>query len=555
MIRKTVADLVTTAAQELQGAGELGGVVLPEVVLERPKEKAHGDLATNIALVLAGQSELAPREIAQRIAEKLSDKSPFIAKIEVAGPGFINFFLSRDWLYQVLTGIYEEKDYQKPSNVGKGLKVQVEFVSANPVGPLHVGHGRWAAVGDTLATLLQRTGHAVSREFYVNDVGSQMRLFGLSVSARYCERLGKETPFPEDGYHGRYVSDLAGELVDEQGDKYLKLSDAERASSIEEWAYKRMLAEIRETLEMIEVRFDHWFSERQLHESGAVFESIAELEKRGYVYQEDGARWLRTTAFGDDKDRVLIRENGEPTYFASDIAYHKNKLDRGFKRLLDVWGADHHGYAPRVAAALEALGYEDVLEVVIGQLVSLWRGGEQVRMSKRTGEIITLRELLDEVGKDAARFFFLMRSTDSALDFDLELAKSESQENPVYYVQYAHARIASILRYAQAEGVSLPKDISEAELERLDSESELELLKTLAQFKETVEKAAHNRAPHYLTRYAQDVAAAFHVFYTNCRVIGVDARLSQARLILVLASQRILRETLKIIGVSAPEKM
>lgn len=555
MIRKIITEMVEETVRDLQATGRLDVKELPKIALERPKEKQHGDFATNVALVLGKTSNQVPRKLADELVGKLVNRSPFIAKIEVAGPGFINFFVSEEWLYQLLARVYDQRDDYSFLQFAPGMKVQVEFVSANPVGPLHVGHGRWAAVGDTLSNLLSFTGHTVSREFYINDFGSQVHIFGESVNARYLERLGKDAQFPEKGYQGAYIADLAETLVSEKGDEYLALSDEERLSTIEDWASQRMLEETKETLERMGVRFDNWFSERALHESGAVAETIAKLDDKGLVYEESGARWLRTSSFGDDQDRVLIRENGQPTYFAADIAYHLNKLDRDFDRLINVWGADHHGYVPRVGAALEALGHEGVLEVVVGQLVNLYRGGEPVRMSKRTGDIITLRELLDEVGEDAARFFFLMRSTDSALDFDLELAKSESQENPVYYVQYAHARICSIIRFAQEKGVSAPMKSEAVDLHVLHSPSELELLRKLSHFEEIVEKATLNRAPHYLTRYAQDVAAVFHVFYTNCRVVTEDTRLSEARLVLAVAAQAILRKTLELLGVSAPDNM
>lgn len=554
-MKEKLSDLIFRAIERAKKSGEIEIEETPEIVLERPKEKIHGDWATNIAMVLASQVKTSPLKVAKSIIDHLDDKQHYLARVEIAGPGFINFYLSNAWLYDVLREIERKGENFGTCNVGQGIRVQVEFVSANPVGPMHIGHGRWAAVGDSLANLLTAAGYDAQREFYINDYGTQMSIFGKSVAARYCELLGREISFPEGGYEGEYVRDIAREVMEEEGGKYLELSEDEREEVFLERAYSQVLEHTERVLSEMGAEFDVWFSERTLHKSGAIRATIDELREKGYVYDKNGAVWLRTTTFGDDKDRVLIRENGEPTYFAADIAYHKNKLERGFDRLINIWGADHHGYVGRMKAAIQALGYpSEVLEVIIGQLVNLLRGGEPVRMSKRTGEMVTLEELLQEVGRDATRFFFLMRGTDSPLDFDIELAKSQSSENPVYYVQYAHARICSIMKFAEDRGFS-PVSAEDARLELLAEESELDLIRKLAEFKEVVGRAALSRIPHILTKYAQDLAALFHVFYTQCRVISEDLELSRARFVLARCSRQVLRNALALIGVSAPESM
>ncbi|MDI6892724.1 MAG: arginine--tRNA ligase [Actinomycetota bacterium] len=554
-MKEKLSDLIFRAIERAKKSGEIEIEETPEIVLERPKEKIHGDWATNIAMVLASQVKTSPLKVAKSIIDHLDDKQHYLARVEIAGPGFINFYLSNAWLYDVLREIERKGENFGTCNVGQGIRVQVEFVSANPVGPMHIGHGRWAAVGDSLANLLTAAGYDAQREFYINDYGTQMSIFGKSVAARYCELLGREISFPEGGYEGEYVRDIAREVMEEEGGKYLELSEDEREEVFLERAYSQVLEHTERVLSEMGAEFDVWFSERTLHKSGAIRATIDELREKGYVYDKDGAVWLRTTTFGDDKDRVLIRENGEPTYFAADIAYHKNKLERGFDRLINIWGADHHGYVGRMKAAIQALGYpSEVLEVIIGQLVNLLRGGEPVRMSKRTGEMVTLEELLQEVGRDATRFFFLMRGTDSPLDFDIELAKSQSSENPVYYVQYAHARICSIMKFAEDRGFS-PVSAEDALLELLAEESELDLIRKLAEFEEIVERAALSRIPHILTKYAQDLAALFHVFYTQCRVISEDLELSRARFVLARCSRQVLRNALALIGVSAPGSM
>lgn len=555
MIREKLKGLIAKAVKKVQVPADLSKIETSEIVLERPKEKKHGDWATNVAMVLASQHKVSPTQLAKAIIDQIADKEQLFSKIEVAGPGFINFYLSNLWLYQVLAEIDSKKDKFGYLKIGRGQKVQLEFVSANPVGPMHVGHGRWAAVGDSLANVMSAAGYKVQREFYVNDYGTQMDVFARSVEARYLQILGEEVTFPEDGYKGSYIKEIAAEIVEKEKNRYLNMPKEKRRQVFQDRSCQQVLDHIEKTLLWMEVKFDRWFSESELYRTGAVEKVVDELREKGYVYEKEGAVWLRTTAFGDDKDRVLIRETGEPTYFAADIAYHKNKFDQGFERVVNIWGADHHGYVKRIKAAIEALGYSaESLEIIIGQLVNLWRGGQPVRMSKRTGEMVTLEELLQEVGKDAARYFFLMRGTDSPLDFDIELAKQKSQDNPVYYVQYAHARICSILRFAKEQGV---KEVStaQASLELLKEEPELDLIRKLAEWPEIVEWAALNRAPYPLTRYAQEVATVFHYFYTKCRVVSDDKFLSRARLVLVKSTRQVLSNVLSLLGVSAPERM
>ena len=550
-IREKLAALIEAAFKEAMDEGSIPQIEIPPILLERPREKAHGDWATNVALVSAKSARMKPRDLAFAAVEHLPS-DPHVARVEVAGPGFINFFLSNAWLHDVVRAIDAEGEAFGFRDIGKGAKVNLEFVSANPVGPMHVGHGRWAAVGDTLANVLSATGHEVTREFYINDYGAQMRAFGASVAARYAELFGLEVEFPEEGYRGEYVKDIAREIADKEGDKYLAMPPEERGAAFREIAYRKVLTHIKNTLKAMGVEFDVWFSERSLHEASKIDEAIGELRDGGFVYESEGATWFKATAFGEEKDRVLIRENGEPTYFAADIAYHRDKLSRGYDFLIDIWGADHHGYVPRMKAAIEALGHpRERLEVILGQLVNLLRAGQPVRMSKRTGEMVTLDELIEEVGRDAVRFLFLMRSTDSPLDFDIELAKERSNENPVYYVQYAHARISSILRYAAESGV----DAEKPDYSLLNEEPELDLVRKIAEWPEILEGAARTRSPHFLTRYAQELASSFHYFYTKCRVVTEDRALTAARMALVKATCSALRAVFSNLGVSAPERM
>ena len=525
---------------------------VPSFVLEQPKEKAHGDFATNVAMLLAKPARLAPRKIAEILVENFP-KNPLVEKVEIAGPGFINFYLSPQWLYPVIEQVTEQDlDYGK-SDIGKGKKVQVEFVSANPTGLLHMGNARGAALGDSIATLLAASGHDVAREFYINDAGNQISKFGESLEARYLEILGREFTFPEDGYHGEDIKETMQKLVEQEGDKYVNMDSTLRREMLIEFGLKEKLSAIKAVLEKFGVEYDVWFSEQSLHDSGEVAKTIETLKEKGHLYEQEGALWFRASSFGEEKDEVLVRSNGTPTYFAADIAYHKNKFDRGFDWVINIWGADHHGHVSRMKGAMEAVGYDSSkLDVILMQLVRLYKGGEIVRMSKRSGEFVTLDDLIDEVGKEAARFFFVMRNPDSHLDFDLDLAKSQSSDNPVFYVQYAHARICSILRQAQEKGISLDQG---AENSVLKAEAELDLLKKIALFPTEVAEAALALEPYRIARYSQELASIFHSFYNSCRVISEDEALSQARLNLVNAARITLRNSLALLGLTAPEKM
>lgn len=555
MSREKIVEIIEAAVASAVDAGELPPIREVSVVLERPKRAEHGDWATNLALVLAKHTGGKPRQVAEALARHMKPVPGVISRVEVAGPGFINFRLAPEFVRGILFEIDSRGGAFASSAAGGGRKVQVEFVSANPVGPLHVGHGRWAAYGDALVSVMAHAGYDMQREFYVNDYGTQVANFGRSISARYMEALGREAEFPQSGYAGHYIVEIARRIADEHGDEYADRPDEERSRLFAETEYPRMLESITETLERMGVRFDVWFSERELYLSGEVERSLAELEEEGQAYREEGALWLRTTDYGDEKDRVLVRSSGEPTYFASDIAYHHDKMGRGFDLIIDIWGADHHGYVARMKASMDAMGYgAEHLEIILGHLVRLYRIGEPVIMSKRTGEIITLDELLDEVGADAARYFFLQRTSDSPLDLDIELAKKESPENPVFYVQYAHARICSILRFASEQGAGGkapgPEDVA-----LLDTEAEMDLIRKLAELEELVVNCAEQRAPHRLTKYAEELAALFHVFYRDCRVVTDDERLTAARIFLVKGVRQVLRITLGLLGVSAPEKM
>jgi arginyl-tRNA synthetase len=570
-VTEVLATLVRQAITSAVDAGEIPIDEIPEPYLERPRDPGHGDWATNVAMQTAKTAKMPPRQIAEIIAARMAGHED-VEAVEVAGPGFINIRLSARALQRVLAQINEQGLLYGSSERGAGTKVQVEFVSANPVGPMHVGHGRWAALGDGIARVLEHSGHEVEREYYINDAGVQMDIFGASVSARYLELCGAKVDFPEDGYQGAYITEIAREILEEEGPVWAEASPEAREAHFREKAYQQVLEHLRRVLHSMGVDFDMWFSERTLHEPGPdggpseIELGIAALRDAGYVYDSEGAIWFRSTDFGDDKDRVLKKADGSYTYFAADVAYHADKFTRGFDRVIDLWGADHHGYIKRMEAAVAALGHEGQLTVVIGQLVNLFRGGEVVRMSKRTGEMVTFEELLDDVGTDATRYFFLRRSTDQPLDFDIQLAKEQSNENPVYYVQYAHARICAILRKAAgAETDDVSVDIADtvkavvsadAPLSLLSSEAELALMRKLAEFPEVVDVAAEQLAPYKLTRYAEDLAASFHQFYTQCRVVDPDEpELTSARLYAVDAVRIALQTVLGLVGVSAPERM
>ena len=550
-MKEQLANAIIAAAKQAIADGVLPEAELPQVTLEVPPQKEFGDYATNFAMQAARAFRKSPRVIAEALAERM--KYSWLDRAEIAGPGFLNFYLQSDWVYDLLARALREGEAYG-NLVPKDEKVQVEFVSANPTGPLHVGHGRGAAFGSALVNLLRAAGYNVESEYYINDAGNQINNLALSVDARYKELLGKPCEFPENGYHGHDIVETAQQIIDKYGDQYLAMSDEERLAVFKPLALQEKLAKLKEDLEAFHVPFDVWFSEKTLHEAGYIKETCDYLMERGKMYEKDGALWLKSTDYGDDKDRVVIRENGVPTYLAADIAYHRDKFRRQFDRVINIWGADHHGYVCRVKAAIDALGYNaDDLEVLLLQMVSLYRNGQLVKMSKRTGESVTLAELIEEVGTDAARFFFIMRSIDSQLDFDLDLAKSQSNENPVYYIQYAHARIASIFRQAKEAGIQMPSD--KTNLTVLKEEVEIDLIKKIGEYVEEIEEAARERAPHHIARYAHELAGLFHAFYNQCRIVGVEAELSEARLALVTAVQQTIRHALTMLGVSAPEKM
>jgi len=529
--------------------------IIPEIILLTPKNKSHGDLSTNIAMQLSRELKLEPLDIAHFIVDNLNKKDSIIGEVEIVKPGFINFCLKENWLYQIIDEIREKgEDYGK-INLGQGKKIQVEFVSVNPTGPLHVGHGKCAAVGDALSNILKAAGYKVEKEYYINDQGRQINLLGQSVQVRYNNLLGERMEFPADGYKGEYIIDIAQEVIEKYQDKYKGRDDQESRDFFKEFTLKNILEGIKEDLKDFGVEFDQWFSESSLYKQNKLPEVIKLLQQKGFLYKEKGALWLRTTSFGDEKDRVVIRENSIPTYFASDIAYHQDKYQRGFEKIIDVWGADHHGYIQRMKAAVQALGYpEDSLGVLIVQFVTLIRDGKEVGMSTRGGEFITLKDLIKEVGKDVARYFFLMRSHDSHTEFDLDVAKSQSMENPVYYIQYAYARICSIIKKAEQAGIKMDKNKA-TRLQLLDQEEEHELIKKLSSLKEVIKKSALTWKPHFLTTYLYDLASTFHQYYTVHRIITEDEELTRARLILIDCTRIVLFNSLKILGVSVPESM
>ncbi|MEC1732899.1 arginine--tRNA ligase [Bacillus mojavensis] len=527
---------------------------IPNVVLETPKDKTHGDYSTNMAMQLARIAKKAPRQIAEEIVASFDKGKASIEKLDIAGPGFINFYMNNQYLTKLIPSVLEAGDAYGETNIGNGERVQVEFVSANPTGDLHLGHARGAAVGDSLCNVLAKAGYDVSREYYINDAGNQINNLALSVEVRYFEALGLEKPMPEDGYRGEDIILIGKRLAEEYGDRFVNEEESERLAFFREYGLKYELEKLRVDLENFRVPFDVWYSETSLYQNGKIDKALDALREKGHVYEEDGATWFRSTTFGDDKDRVLIKKDGTYTYLLPDIAYHKDKLDRGFDKLVNVWGADHHGYIPRMKAAIEALGYEKgTLEVEIIQLVHLYKNGEKMKMSKRTGKAVTMRDLIDEVGLDAVRYFFAMRSADTHMDFDLDLAVSTSNENPVYYAQYAHARICSMLRQGEEQGLTPAADL---DFSSIQSEKEYDLLKTIGGFPEAVAEAAEKRIPHRVTNYIYDLASALHSFYNAEKVIDPEnEEKSRARLALMKATQITLNNALQLIGVSAPEKM
>ena len=584
-MKRHVASLLAQALEAMREAGELpADLELPEVQVERARDRAHGDYAANTAMVLAKTARQKPRDLAETIRSRLP-ASPSIADVEIAGPGFLNFTLTAEARREsVRLALHQGADYGR-SDVGAGHRVHIEFVSANPTGPLHVGHGRGAAFGDALASVLEAAGYQVHREYYVNDAGRQMDILATSLWLRYLEAAGETVPFPAKGYQGAYIVTHAGELLEADGrahvrtaaeltaglsaddddpEGYLDALVARARELLGETAYRRVLdfaleailGDIRADLDAFGVRYHRYFSERELVEQGRIEQALERLDAAGYTYLADGALWFQASAFGDDKDRVLRRDNGLTTYFAADVAYHLDKIERGFDTLVNVWGADHPGYVPRVQAALKALGVDaERLDVRLVQFAILYRGGEKLPMSTRSGEFVTLRELRDEVGKDAARFFYVMRRSEQHMDFDLDLAKSESADNPVYYCQYAHARICSVFRQLEERGLACRAGVDEAALDRLDTEHEAIVLDLLGRYPEVIESAALSREPHQVAQYLRELAAAFHTYYNAVPFIIDDEPLRDARLTLVRATRQVLANGLELLGVDAPQSM
>ncbi len=586
-MKAQIQELVTHALERIAADGVIQADTIPQPIIERSRDTRHGDFACNVAMVLAKAARSRPRELAKKLIEALPS-SEEVEKVEIAGPGFINFHLSAAAYYVVIPQVIREGHGFGRSEIGSGKRVQVEFVSANPTGPLHVGHGRGAAYGAVVADLLTAVGFDVHREYYVNDAGRQMDILGTSLWLRYLELCDEELLFPSNGYKGDYVWDIAATLHREHSDAYChsagevfdgipadepqggdkechidalidrakKLLGDNRYRYVFELALNTILDDIRNDLEQFGVRYDKWYSERALIESGAVNKTLECLQTSGHLYEKEGALWFRSTDFGDEKDRVVERENGQTTYFSSDIAYHMDKLERGFERVIDVWGADHHGYVPRVKAAMKAVGDDPArLDVLLVQFANLYRGGKKVQMSTRSGSFVTLRELRKEVGVDAARFFYVMRKCEQHLDFDLDLAKSQSSDNPVYYVQYAHARVSSVLRQAVEKGIAVEITEGTTNLGRLTEAHELALMRTLSRYPEVVEMAAMNEEPHQLAHYVRELANEFHTYYNAHPFLVEDAGLRDARIKLILAVQQVLRNGLNLLGVSAPERM
>lgn len=546
---------IVAALENCFRSGLLDSGEIPEnFTMEVPGNPDHGDFATNVAMTMARSERKAPRQIAEILITELGDGGGFWDRVEIAGPGFINFHLSRKCWYTVLDQVHQSGRSYGQSLEGVGQKVQVEFVSANPTGPLHIGHGRGAVVGDAVAAVLEATGYEVEREYYINDAGNQVTLLGRSIWFRMLELDGQAVDFPEDGYQGDYIRDVARALFSERPELAAQ-PEAEALKPCSDFGVRVLLGQIEADLGKFGICFDTWYSESSLYERNMVKEELAKLTELKLTFEEDGALWLRTTDYGDDKDRVLIKSDQSPTYFASDVAYHMEKFDRGFDRVIDVWGADHHGYVPRMKAMLAGLGREpDALQVLMIQMVNLLRGGEPVTMGKRSGQFVTLREVVEEVGRDACRFIFLTRRADSQLDFDLELAKQQSNDNPVYYVQYAHARVCSINRNAADQGIVIPEQ-GAVDFDKLNQDDELALARLLQQYPEVVASAAHNLEPHRVIYYLQDLAAQFHSYYNRSRVLVEDLETSKARLYLVNGVRVVLENALLLMGVSAPERM
>lgn len=569
-IRESLESVLYQALKAAVEAGELPLNEIPQPSLERPREEGHGDWACTIAMRLAKAAHMNPRAIAQVIVDHLPANN-LVESFEIAGPGFINLSLTNASFQAVVSEARQQGSDFGKSELSEPCKVNLEYVSANPTGPMHVGHGRWAALGDAIARVMRHAGYSVDEEFYINDQGNQMNVFGNSIVVRYQQLLGQDVEMPEACYGGAYIKDIAQAIIDADGDKWLDANEDERLVAFREHGYAMMLDSVKDTLSTFGNNFDTWFSERSLFvadENGETKQQRAfdVMNEKGLLFEAEGATFFRSTDYGDDKDRVLVKANGDLTYFMSDVAYHYDKMQRGYDHLIDIWGADHHGYIQRCKAMMAAWGYPDALEVVLGQLVNLLRDGEPVRMSKRTGEMVTFQELIDEVGVDATRYLMLSKSADQAIDFDIEVAKKQDSSNPVYYVQYAHARICSILRKAgeargmNVESAGIEEIVAELGLDDIDlsplaHESELALMRKMADFSELVAGAARDRAPFRLTHYAQELAGLFHSFYGNCHVLGEEESVERARLALVDSTRIVLALSLDLLGVSAPERM
>ena len=554
-MKKAIKEIIECALDKAKHAGELELGDAPDIVVEKPKDEKMGDFACNIAMTLARSERKNPKVIAEIIERHIEKGTAGLDSVEIAGPGFLNLKMSRKFFLDRLADAVEQRNDFGKSNVGQGTKIMIEFVSANPTGPLHIGHGRGAAVGDALARILKKAGYDLKTEYYVNDVGNQMNILGRSTWLRYLELLGNDADFPEDHYRGEYIKDIAQLAIDQHGKKFFDKPEGECVSFFKELAKDNILEGIKKDLSNFRVTFDNWFSEQSLYENNSVEGAIEWLRNEGHVYDKDGAVWLKSSAFDDDKDRVIVKKTGEKTYFCSDIAYHQNKIKRGFKKLINLMGADHHGYVPRMEAVLQAMGYDkNIFKILLIQFVSLLRGGEKVAMSTRSGEFETLSDVVNEVGVDAARYYFLMRSSDAHLDFDLELAKQETSENPVFYIQYAHARICSIFRGAEEKGIQFPGNGSN-DLSLLVEEEEFSIIKAILAFPEVVEKSALALEVHRISHYLLDLVSRFHGYYSRHRVISDDVPLTLARLYLLDGLRITIRNGFDLMGISVPEKM
>ena len=552
-MKTAIQIIIHDALEKARQAGELELSPFPEIVVEKPKDEKMGDFSTNIAMTLARSERKNPKMIAESVVRYL--KNGDLSQVEIAGPGFINLKMSHEFFLQRLKNVVKQGDDFGQMDVGQGTKVLIEFVSANPTGPLHVGHGRGAAVGDALARILKKSGYDLSTEYYINDVGNQMNFLGRSTWLRYRELLGEAIEFPDDHYRGEYIKDIANEIVKQKGNEFLNKPEEECLPFFRKFAKDNVLKGIQKDLTEFRVNFDNWFTEQSLYDDSSVEKAIKWLKGKGHIYEKDGAVWLKSSAFNDDKDRVIVKKTGEKTYFCSDIAYHQNKINRGFKKIINLMGADHHGYVPRMEAVLEAMGYDKkIFKILLIQFVSLLRAGEKVSMSTRAGEFETLKDVVSEVGVDVARYYFLMRSSDTHLEFDLELAKQETSENPVFYIQYAHARICSIFRTAEEKGVVWDRS-NEVDLSLLVEGEEFGIIRAVLAFPEIVEKSARALEVHRISHYLLDMVSRFHGYYSRHRVISDDKALTLARLFLLDSIRITIRNGFELMGILAPEKM